>query len=112
MAAMRPLMAAEPMLRAPRPEMVSASTVTGLLDCGTTGADSPAVGVAAAAPAAVPVPAPGRPGAAAPTPAGRVSDASAAVGDSVDLVPGMMKRALAIAAFASILEKATFERFW
>src|SRR5437763_873028 len=43
MAAMRPLIAAEPMLRAPRPEMVSASTVTGLVDAGTTGADSPAV---------------------------------------------------------------------
>ena len=40
MAAMRPLIAAEPMLRAPSPEMVSESTVTGLFDCATTGADS------------------------------------------------------------------------
>ena len=35
-AEMRPLIAADPMLRAPRPEMVSESTVTGLFD-GATG---------------------------------------------------------------------------
>src|SRR5437764_12671774 len=117
MAAMRPLMAAEPMLRAPRPEMVSESTVTGLLDCGTTGADSPDVGVpppcvAAAASAAVAVPAAARPGAAAPTPAGSVSEASGATGDSVDFVPGITNRAFAIGTFASILLKVTFCRFW
>src|SRR6266550_8047898 len=45
-AAIRPLIAADPMLRAPRPEMVAESTLTGLFDWGTTGADSPDVGVA------------------------------------------------------------------
>src|SRR5256714_1893652 len=37
MAAMRPLIAAEPMLRAPRPEMVAESTLTGPDDCGLAG---------------------------------------------------------------------------
>src|SRR5207244_5429619 len=107
MAAMRPLMAAEPMLRAPRPEMVSESTLTGLFDC-TTGADSPAAGVAApcvAAAASAAVAAPGRPGAAAPT----RSDASGAAGASVDLVPGMTKRALAMGTLASTFVRFTLE---
>src|ERR1041385_6052221 len=34
---MRPLIAAEPMLRAPRPEMVSESTLTGPFACGFAG---------------------------------------------------------------------------
>src|SRR2546423_7421268 len=37
MAAMRPLICAEPMLRAPRPEMVAESTLTGPDDCGLAG---------------------------------------------------------------------------
>src|SRR5437870_1127824 len=107
MAAMRPLIAADPMLRAPRPEMVSESTLTGLFDCGTTGADSPDVGVgppcvATAAPAVVP---------AAEAAAATRSEASGAAGDSVDFVPGMMKREFGIATFASILENVTLERF-
>src|SRR5436190_2690423 len=96
MAAMRPLIAAEPMLRAPRPEMASESAVTGLFDCGTTGADSPAlVGCAGSAAAFIVA----------------VSEASGAAGDSADLVPGMMKRALAMGTFASILLNVVFERF-
>jgi hypothetical protein len=37
MAATRPDICAEPMLRAPRPEMVSESTLTGAFDCGPAG---------------------------------------------------------------------------
>src|SRR5437588_9848541 len=96
MAAMRPLIAAEPMLRAPRPEMVSESTVTGLFDCGTTGADSPEVGVGSdVAEDGGPAGADGAPAAGAPF--GSVSEASGATGDSADFVPGMTKRALAMA---------------
>src|SRR5207244_8962396 len=87
MAAMRPDIAADPMLRAPRPEMVSESTLTGLFDCGTTGADSPALGGCAGSAAAFIV---------------AVSEASGAAGDSVDFAPGMMKREFGIATFASI----------
>src|SRR4029079_1945297 len=93
---MRPLMAAEPMLRAPRPEMVSESTVTGLVLGGAaTGADSPALGGCA--------------GSAAPS-AVTVSEASTDAGASLDFVPGMTKRALAMGTFASILLTAILER--
>src|SRR5437016_9080514 len=112
MAAMRPDIAADPMLRAPRPAIVSESTVTGLFDGGTTGADSPEVGVGseAAEDGGVPAGADGAPAAGAPF--GSVSEASGATGDSADLAPGMTKRALAMATFASILLRVTFERFW
>ena len=97
MAATRPLMAAEPMLRAPRPEMVSESTVTGLLEggAGVTGADSPAVTGWAGSAAAFDV---------------AISAASGATGDSIDFVPGITKRALSIGTFASILLMVIFCR--
>src|SRR6266508_2020941 len=95
MAAMRPLIAAEPMLRAPRPEMVSESTLTGLVDVGTTGADSPAVTGWAGSAAAFAV---------------TVSEASGAAGDSGDFVPGITKRALSMGTFASILVMLIFWR--
>src|ERR1043166_1777288 len=98
MAATRPLMAAEPMLRAPRPEMVSESTVTGFVEavgCGAAGADSPALTGCAGSAAAFAV---------------AVSDASTAAGASVDLVPGMTKRAFSSGTFASILLMAIFWR--
>src|SRR5258705_383950 len=89
MAAMRPDIAAEPMLRAPRPEMVSESTVTGLFDGATTGADWPAlVGCAVS-----------------------VVAFAAAVSAGTGF-PGITNRALGIATFASILDNVTFERFW
>src|SRR5689334_14517294 len=94
-AAMRPLIAAEPMLRAPRPEMVSESTVTGLFDAGTTGADSPAVTGCVGSAAAF---------------AAAVSEASGMAGASVDFVPGITKRALSIGTFASILVMVIFCR--
>src|SRR5260370_18240146 len=42
-AAMRPLIAAEPMLRAPRPEIVSESTFTGAAGCGVCAGALPPV---------------------------------------------------------------------
>src|SRR4051794_29137247 len=98
MAAMRPLMAAEPMLRAPRPEMVSESTTTARFDAGAgvTGADSPALaGCAGSAVAAF---------------AAAVSEASGIAGDSGTFVPGMKKRAFSIGTFASILLMVIFCR--
>src|SRR6266498_2955540 len=97
MAAMRPLIAAEPMLRAPRPEMVSESALTGLVEAGagTTGAASPALTGWAGSAAAFAV---------------AVSEASGAAGDSVDFVPGITKRALSIGTFASILVMLIFWR--
>src|SRR5229473_3735068 len=50
-ATIRPLIAAEPMLRAPRPEIVSESTFTGAADCGACAAALPAM-ARATAPAA------------------------------------------------------------
>src|SRR6266849_1297646 len=47
-AAIRPLIAAEPMLRAPRPEIVSESTFTGAAGCGVCAVAVPAIATAAA----------------------------------------------------------------
>src|SRR5205809_8135435 len=113
MAAMRPLIAAEPMLRAPRPEMVSESTLTGLFDW-TTGADSPAVGVAPGSAPGVAAgfrrPASG-PGRLQPAPTLAVSDASGAAGASVALGPGTTKPASARATLASVLVSFRTRRF-
>src|SRR5947199_7657316 len=86
MAAMRPDMAAEPMLRAPRPEMVSESTVMGV------GGGVLGVGVEAAA-----------------CGAGAVVDACAT--STVAPLPGRTNNALVIGTFASIFEYVTFCRF-
>src|SRR5437660_976475 len=85
MAAMRPDIAAEPMLRAPRPEMVSESTVIGVVGVGggVLGAD---VGAGAAV---------------------VVACATATVAP----LPGRTNSALAIGKFASIFEYVVFCRF-
>src|SRR4051794_3296282 len=86
-AAMRPDIAAEPMLRAPRPEMVSESTVMGFDDVATG-----ALGVDDAAGAGA-----------------VVCDACATA--TVAPLPGLTKSALVIGTFASIFEYVVFCRF-
>src|SRR3954465_4352325 len=87
-AEMRPLIAAEPMLRAPRPEMVSESTLTGVVGRESgAGAEAGAwavVGVAGAEAAAT------------------------AVGFVAPGVPGRTKIPSASGTFASIFEYVTF----
>src|SRR5947209_9778128 len=87
MAAMRPDIAAEPMLRAPRPEMVSESTVT------TVGVGGGVLGVGVEAAAC---------GAAA---------VGACATATVVPLPGRTNNALAIGTFASIFEYVVFCRF-
>src|SRR4051794_38225114 len=89
---MRPLIAAEPMLRAPRPEMVSESTLTGVTGAEgggvEDGADVCAAAVGTGAGAEV-----------------------TGVAVAVDPLPGLANSELAIGTFASIFEYVTFCRF-
>src|SRR5947209_8636834 len=87
MAAMRPDMAAEPMLRAPRPEMVSESTVT------TVGVGGGALGVGVEAAVC-----------------GAAAIGACATATVVPL-PGRTNNALVIGTFASIFEYVVFCRF-
>src|SRR4051794_33932405 len=85
-AAMRPDIAAEPMLRAPSPEMVSESTVMGVAGrVSAVGVEDAACG------------------------AGAIADACATA--TVAPLPGRTNNALVIGTFASIFEYVTFCRF-